>query len=332
MSELPNLYYKQNRLKQLRAFCFAARTGSVTLAAEALFLSQPSVSLQIQALEREFGITLFERSGPHIKMTLEGETLYKLAEPLVEGIDKLQETFAAQYGMLESGELNIAAGESTILYILPEPIKRFAEAYPNIRLKLHNVTGRDGLAMLRADEADFAVGSMLELPEDISYEPVVTYNPTLITSLDHPLAKKEHVTLADISPYGLILPPRHLSTWRIVDLVFQQHNLTYNVALEAGGWEVIKKYVELGLGISIVTDVCLTGGEKMAHIPLNQYFPRRTYGIVLRKGRYLSPQAKRFIDIMDSVFVHKNSENAAGGMGDEPPDPNPPGAQTSNIL
>lgn len=329
MTSLPNLYYKQNRLKQLRAFCHTARAGSITLAAESLFLSQPSVSLQIQALEREFGITLFERRGPQIKLTPEGETLYKLAEPLVEGIDKLHETFAEQFGVLESGELNIAAGESTILYILPEPMKLFAEAYPHIRLKLHNVTGRDGLAMLRADEADFAVGSMLEVPDDISYRPVVTYNPTLITALDHPLARKENLRLADISPYGLILPPRHLSTWRIVDLVFQQHNLTYNVALEAGGWEVIKKYVELGLGISIVTDVCLTGEERLARIPLNQYFPRRTYGIVQRKGRFLSPQARRFIDILDQVFVSDGSEH--GVMGDEPPDPNRP-SMSADIL
>jgi DNA-binding transcriptional LysR family regulator len=212
-------------------------------------------------------------------------------------------------------------------------MKRFAEAYPNIRLKLHNVTGRDGLAMLRADEADFAVGSMLEVPEDISYRPVVTYDPTLITPLDHPLAQKKNVTLADISPYGLILPPRHLSTWRIVDLVFQQHNLSYNVALEAGGWEVIKKYVELGLGISIVTDVCLTGEEKLAQIPLHQYFPRRTYGIVLRNGRFLSPQAQRFIDIMDTIFPKEGTQLASGTMGDEPPDPNrPSGASSTNLL
>ncbi|MFA5627266.1 MAG: LysR family transcriptional regulator [Thiohalomonadaceae bacterium] len=319
MSSLPNLYYKQNRLKQLRAFCRTVSVGSITLAAESLFLSQPSVSLQIQALEREFGVTLFERRGPQIKLTPEGETLYKLAEPLVEGMDKLHETFAEQFGQLESGELNIAAGESTILYILPESMKHFTEAYPNIRLKLHNVTGRDGLAMLRADEADFAVGSMLEVPDDISYRPVVTYNPTLITAVDHPLAKKENLRLEDISPYGLILPPRHLSTWRIVDLVFQQHGLAYNVALEAGGWEVIKKYVELGLGISIVTDVCLTGDEQLAQIPLNQYFPRRTYGIVQRKGRFLSPQARRFIDILTQVFVSDGEEHAL--MGDEPPDP-----------
>lgn len=296
------LYYKQNRLKQLRAFCRAAQSGSISRAAEILFLSQPTVSLQIQALEREMGITLFERRGPNIQLTPEGEILYRLAQPLVEGIDKLQETFVAHFGELESGELNIAAGESTILYILPEPVKSFAEAYPGIELKLHNVTGRDGLAMLRADKADFAVGSMLDVPDDIAYHPIFTYDPTLITALDHPLAEKQAVTLAEISPYGLILPPRHLSTWRIVDLVFRQHNVDYKVALEAGGWEVIKKYVELGLGVSIVTDVCLSEHDRVANIPLGRYFPKRSYGIVLRKGKFLSPQAMRFIETMDADF------------------------------
>ena len=302
MAQTPSFYYKQNRLKQLRAFCAATRTGSITEAAEELFLSQPTVSLQIQALERELEIVLFERRGPHIKLTPEGEALYRLAVPLVEGIDKLQETFAAQFGRLESGELNIAAGESTILYILPEPVRRFAEAYPKVQVKLHNVTGRDGMAMLRGDEVDLAVGSMLEVPEDITYRPLVTYDPTLITPTDHPLAQRGSVRLEDISPYGLILPPRHLSTWRIVDLVFRQHQLEYQVSLEAGGWEVIKKYVELGLGISIVTDVCLTGDEALVRIPLTEYFPKRSYGVVLRHGRFLSPQAKRFLEVMDEVF------------------------------
>lgn len=299
------LYYKQNRLKQLRAFCFTARAGSISLAAEELFLSQPSVTLQIQALEREMDIILFERRGPQIKLTPEGETLYQLAAPLVDGIDKLHESFSAHYGKLESGELNIAAGESTILYILPEPIRRFVAAYPKIGMKLHNVTGRDGLAMLRADEADFAVGSMIEVPEDIIYQPTMTFDPVLITPLDHPLAGKNEVRLDEISPYGLILPPSHLSTWRMVDLVFTQHNASYNVALEAGGWEVIKKYVELGLGISIVTDVCLTESDKVARIPLNKYFPTRSYGIVIRKGKFLSPQAKRFIEIIDPEFFYE---------------------------
>src|SRR5210317_775024 len=127
------VYYKQNRLKQLRAFCQAAQTGSISQAAEKIFLSQPTVSLQIQALERELESKLFERRGPKIRLTPEGEILLKLAMPLVEGMDKLHETFSAQQGVLEAGELNIAAGESTILYLLPEPLKKFTLKYPKIQ-------------------------------------------------------------------------------------------------------------------------------------------------------------------------------------------------------
>lgn len=283
------------------------RCGSISKAADKLFLSQPSVSLQIQALERELAVVLFERRGPHLKLTPEGEVLFQLSEPLVDGIDKLQESFAAHFGKLESGELKIGAGESTILYILPEPVRQFVTSYPRVQLKMHNVTGRDGLKMLRSDEIDFAVGSMLEVPEDIEYKPVVNYDPMLITPLGHPLAEKsakgEEITLEDVSQYGLILPPSHLSTWRIVKYVFQQNNLTFTVTLEAGGWEVIKKYVSLGMGISIVTDICLEGNEALVRIPLTKYFPQRSYGLVLRKGRFLSPQARRFMEIMEGVHA-----------------------------
>lgn len=305
-------YYKQNRLQQLRGFCYAAQTGSISRAAERLFLSQPSVSLQIQALEREFKTILFERRGPKINLTPEGRTLYELAAPLVEELDTLHETFAARRGGLESGRLDIAAGESTILYILPQFVQQFVQIYPGIELKLHNVTGRDGLAMLRSDEVDFAVGSMVEERHDIEYEPLFSYDPILITSLDHPLAKKKQVSIKEVAGHQLILPPRHLTTWKIADLVFEQHNLTYDVKLEAGGWEVIKKYVELGLGISIVTAICLTGQEKLAAIPLGRYFPKRTYGIVMRKGKFLSPQAQRFVDILQSHPKKKTKRKAAG--------------------
>ena len=309
MSGSSPLHYKQNRLKQLRAFCHVAQCGSISKAAEKLFSSQPAVSLQIQALERELDAILFERRGPRIKITPDGEALYRLALPLVERIDGLAESFAAERGLLDTGELNIAAGESTILYILPQFIKHFNDHYPGIRIKLHNVTGRDGLAMLRNDEVDLAVGSMLEEQDDILYKPFCTFSPALICPPDHPLTTKKSVSLSDISPYGLILPPRHLSTWRIVDAAFTQHGAEYSVSLEAGGWEVIKKYVALGLGVSIVTDVCLTGSEELAVIPLDAYFPRRSYGIVLRRGRFLRPQAQRFISL-----VNEQAAKLAGEM------------------
>jgi DNA-binding transcriptional LysR family regulator len=308
-------YYKQNRLKQLRAFCYAAQSQSISKAAERLFLSQPSVSLQVRALEQELDITLFERKGPRIALTPEGQVLFEMALPLVDGIDHLPDAFAERRGDLDSGELNIAAGESTILYILPELMADFARQHPGIRLRLHNVTGRDGLAQLRADEVDFAVGSMLEVPDDISYEPIYDYDTVLITPRDHPLAEAPEPTLEGISSYGLILPPRHLSTWGVVDLVFRQHNLDYKVTLEAGGWEVIKKYVERGLGVSIVSSICLTENDRLSVRPLGRYFPGRSYGVVLRRGKFLSPAAKRFIDLMGA----RRTERPQAGPEDRQP-------------
>lgn len=301
---MANSYYKQNHLKKLRAFCQTAKLGSMTKAAESLYASQPTISLQINALEQEMDATLFKRSGPKLTLTTEGSILYDLCLPHLQGIDRLKETFEAHCGNLTSGQLNIAAGESTILYILPKPVEIFSSQYPGINLSMANVTGRNGMEMLRNDSVDFAVGSMLEVPDDLEYLPIVTYNPVVITPLDHPLAKLDKPQLKDIGQYGLILPPRHLSTWHIVKMVFAQHNVNFKVTLEAGGWEVIKRYVSLGMGISIVTDVCITEQDKnrMNVIPVNQFFPKRSYGIVTHKDKFLSAPAQRFIDIMQESF------------------------------
>jgi len=269
-----------------------------------MFLSQPSVSLQIRALEREMDITLFERRGPRIVLTPEERFLYDLAYPHVEGIDRLPDALSERCATLDSGELDIAAGQSTILYILPRFVKRFATAYPGIQLRLHSVTGRDGLAKLRADAVDFAVGAMPEeIPDDISFRPIFRYEHQLIAAPDHPLAERDTVTLADISPYPLILPPRELSSWGEVDLVFRQQGLDYKVVMEVGGWEVIKRYVEIGLGVSIVSGVCLRGHERLAAIGLAAYFPERSYGLVTRRGKFLSPAARRFIELIDPSFL-----------------------------
>jgi len=241
----------QNRYRQLRAFCQTAKTGSISKAAARLELSQPSVSLQIQALEKELNILLFERRGPRIRLTPAGLSLLEMAEPMVEGMDNLVDSFRNTVSEVTSGPLDIASGESTLLYILPELTKHFMDTHPNISVRLHNVTGRDGTAMMRDDSVDFAIGAMDEVPEDLSYYPIYNYKPILIMPEDHPLADRKTVTAEDISPHGMILPPRSLSTLNQIDAVFKEHGLPCQVVLEVGGWEVIKRYVELGLGISI---------------------------------------------------------------------------------
>jgi len=292
--------YKGNLLKHLRAFCQTARLGSVSAAADALYLSQPSISQQIKAMEEELGQQLFERQGPKMRLTPAGKTLLELARPLVERLDALPDEFRRDFGRLDSGEVRIAAGESTILHLLPSLVQRFRQRHPGIFVHLNNVTGADGLGMLRSDQVDFAVGSMIDVPDDISYRPIYSFRPVLIASRDHPLARRSTLSLADISPFGLILPPKRLTTYTLIDRVFQKHRLPFRVTMEVGGWEVIKRYVARGLGISIVTSICITDADREQLITrdVSQWFPKRTYGVVVRKGAYLSPQARRFIELM----------------------------------
>ncbi len=293
-------YYKGSRLKQLRAFCYTVKLGTLSRAAEALFLSQPSVSLQLAALASELGSVLLERRRRRATLTAAGEALYELARPLVEGLEGLDEAFRMRAGQLGPPALDIACGNATIQYLLPDMVAAFRARHPDVHLNLANVTGTDGLALLRSDEVDFAVGSMLDVPNDLSYEPLYHFDPLLITPPDHPLMHKDEVTLEDLSPYGLILPPKRLTTYRLVDLVFQRRNVPYHVAIEVGGWEVIKQYVAMGLGISIVTGICIGDAdrERLGVRNLRRYFPQRSYGVVLRKGKYLGADARAFIDLI----------------------------------
>lgn len=310
-------YYKGNRLKQLRAFVYITRLGTLSRAAEALFLSQSSVSLQLKALERELGAPLMERSGRRVALTDAGETLYDMARPLVEGFENLDRAFHAKTRDLQAGKLTVAAGASTIQYLLPDLVRQFRERFPAVQLQLANVTGKEGLALLRADEADIAIGSMLDVPNDIAWAPVYHYDPMLIMPPDHPLASQDSIGLEDLSPYGLILPPQRLTTFRLVDMVFQQRRVPYTVAIEVGGWDVIKQYVAMGLGISIVTGICLTAAdrERLAIRNVRQYFPQRSYGVVMRKGKYLSPEARAFIDLIKPGLLTHRDYDEPGHSG-----------------
>lgn len=306
-------YYKQNRLQQLRGFCYAVQTGSISQAAERMSLSQPSVSLQIQALEKELNAILFERRGPRIQTTPEGLALYELALPLIEGFDNLAGVFQAQRSDLSHGEINIAAGESSMLYLLPERVEQFTRLYPGLRIRYHNGAGMQGLQLLRDDVVDFAVGSFRsEPPDDMNYHPIYTCDQVLIMPPQHPLASYKEIKLNDITAYKFIFPPRHLNTFSMVEMVFQQHGLTLDVGIEGGGWEVIKRYVRMGMGISIVSGICLREQDDLAQYPLGRYLPKRNYGVIVRRGKFLSAPAHRLIEhIAPSFFRH-------GQIMDEP--------------
>lgn len=310
----PSYRYKQNRFQQLRGFCYAAASGSISKAAKRMGLTQPSVTQQIQSLESELGVTLFLRRPSRLQLTHDGELLFEMARPLIEELEHLDEQFLQRRTEVDEGHIEVAAGMSTILYFLPKHVEEFRRTYPKIEVRLQGVTGLEGLQRLRLGLVDFAVGPLTEVAADIEFHPIVSYVPVVITCLGHPMVYKEKLTLEEISRHPLILPPRNLSTWTMVDSTFKKHGLSYQVAMEVGGWEVIKKYVELGLGISIIISIGITGDERLEVIPAGEFFPKRTYGVVLRKGRILTPQAKKFVDLLlkSSEIPNPASRNGGG--------------------
>jgi DNA-binding transcriptional LysR family regulator len=310
----PRFSYKSDRLKPLRAFCQTVRLGSVSRAADALFVSQPAITLQLQALERDLGVPLLERSGRRLTPTREGEVLYEMALPLVGQIDGLEAAFRERVQGLDAGELKIAANSSTILYLLPRIVEAFRAHHPEVRLTLTNVVTSEGTDLLREDAVDLVVGTVLDVPADLSYEAAYRFEQRLIAPPGHPLLRKARLELADLAAYPLILPPKRQITWRLVDLVLQQNRVPYTVALEVSGWDVIKQYVGMGMGVSIVPSICLgeNDGDRLASRSLAAFFPSRSYGVVVRKGRVLSPQARAFIALIKPDLLAPREYDQAG--------------------
>ena len=215
---------------------------------------------------------------------------------------------------LDAGELHVAAGSSTILYLLPQIVGAFRAAHPDVRLTLHNVVASEGTDLLREDAVDLVVGTLLDVPADLSYEGAYRFEQRLIAPPGHPLLRKARLELADLAAHPLILPPKRQITWRLVDLVLQQNRVPYTVALEVSGWDVIKQYVAMGMGVSIVPSICLgeNDGDRLASRSLAAFFPSRSYGVVVRKGRVLSPQARAFIALIKPDLLAPREYDQAG--------------------
>ena len=291
---------KFGSLKKLRAFCAVCEEGTMLKAAEALRLSQPTITIQIQSLERELEVELFRRHGPRINVTPEGTALYGLVSPLVQDIDNIKESFSEQLDILSSGELTIAAEDSTLLVALPDSVKKFMSNYPGIRVKLVNMTEQCSRDSVLSEESDLAVTSLLNVPESLIHQPLVSYPVVLITPKEHPLTKLTDISLEDIAEYGMIIPSPQFSCRYLVKMVFALSGANYKVVLEAESWGVIKKYVSLGLGISVVSKGCITETDAKGFdiIDLDSFFPSQSYGIVSKKGKSLSEPALKFIETL----------------------------------
>ena len=294
-------YHKRDRLRQLRAFCHAARLGSMTQAAERLTMSQPAVSLHVRELEHELEAILFERHGPRIALTPAGECLYELAMPLVDGMDRLPEVFAEEIDDRDvTGDVDVASGDAGTVYVLPRVLKRLRDESPGIRVRVSTGVLGKGLDLLLNDTVELVFGPKSPAPNTVVFRSVLTYDLALITSRDHPLAGRATVSPEEIAAWPVIVPDFGTYSLQGVESPLRHLGIEANVVIEVGGWDVVERYVEAGLGIAFYGTFCVSEESQLSVIPLRAYFPQRSYGWFMRKGKPLSRPARRLVQAMEA--------------------------------
>ena len=296
------IFHKRDRLRQLRVFCQVAQMNSISRAAESLGLSQPGVSLHVRKLEYELEAVLFERRGPRIALTPAGERLRQIALPLVEAMDGMLETLAEHLEDPVSGDVHLTAGPSATAFVLPPFLKRFRDEYPGVRLRVTTTPVSDGLKLLSGNEADLVIGAEEPGTEDFVFCPVFSYNFVLITPEDHPLAGRESVDIREAAAWPAIVPPAGTYSRQSGERITERFGVKIKVAVEARGWGVIKEYVEAGLGISVVPDLCIVESDRLSVIPFGQYVQPRIYGVFTRRDKPLSPPAQRLVRLLAPDF------------------------------
>lgn len=285
-------------IQQLKGFLSVARYGGFSQAAEKTFRTQPAVSLQIQSLEKELGVKLFDRLGPRkITLTPEGKILFGLASPLLEDVSSLTARFNEARGETRKGMVRIATHGSVMVYLLPKVIKSFKKKFPECGLSIINRGRKDIVSLLNEGEVDIGLTSLQAVPKTLDYKVFARFNRILIAAKNHPLAKKPVIRLEDIASYPLLIPPKGTNTRTIIDRVFEDKGLKYTAAMEITGREAAKTYVEMNLGISVINEYYLTKEDRKSLFvkDASHYFGQAERGILTRKGKYLPFPAKEFI-------------------------------------
>jgi len=283
-------------LQWLRGFFFVAKTGSVSLAALEMGRTQSTISHQIKSIENEFGVMFFDRSKGKMELTSEGKILLQNAISIFELIKEMKATGRESIMHLE-GKVTIATNHAIVLYFLPKFINDFKNRHPNINLEIEG--GPRGMVLERVEsaEADFGIGSLDTVPDGVVYHDLFEARLKLLAPQNNPFSMEKQPTLEQISDLPFIFFPRSSTITPMIEREFSESGLKLNVVLVINNFEMVKKYVELGMGVTILPDYMLTkeDEERLDIFTVDRFFSTRKYGLIMRKRKYLSLPAKAFI-------------------------------------
>lgn len=295
-------------LNQLRGFYTLARERSFSKAASRLSLTQPAISLQIKALEEELGEVLFERQRKAVRLTAAGEVLYQHVRTVLETLEEAKSDIAGLRKLLR-GHLSVGTSDTNCTYILPDVIGQFRARYPEVRVDIRNNKSSRILQLVVDNEVDVGLATLPLAHHQVTTQVVYRCIDVLICPYDHPLRRKRSVLLKDISPYPLLVFPQGSTTRGLLEAAFRQAGLPLNVAMNLGSVEVMKRFVEIGLGVSIVPRIAVTeevASGRLAAVPIRG-LPAREIGLVEHKSKRRSAAAVAFLELL-SAHVRQHGE------------------------
>ena len=238
------------QLVQVEGFLEVARRGSVSRAAEALFITQPTLTARLQGLERELGTPLFLRTPHGMRLTDAGRAWIPFAEralrALVDGRDALEQVITAS-----AGHLMIAAAPAVSTYVLPELLERFVAGHPRVEVSVRTGHSEDVVELVVRDEVQLGLGRAIRHP-DLELLPFHTEELVLVCAPDHPFTKRRNVPMADVAAEKLIMFDRTSSYYEITQGAFLSAGVKLRGLMELDSIEAAKKMVERGLGVALL--------------------------------------------------------------------------------
>jgi LysR family cys regulon transcriptional activator len=296
-------------LQQLRYLNEIVRRDlKISDAALALYTSQPGISKQIKLLEEELGIQIFVRNGKRITAITEpGKGLLAIAQRMLLDAENFKQ-FAQEFHSKDTGQLTIATTHTQARYALPPVVKQFIERYPKVKLGLHQGSPTQIAEQVLHGEADICIATeSLSLYEGLVTLPCYEWHHCVITPPDHPLLKEKTLTLKSIAQYPVITYDSAFSGRGKINDAFEKAGITPDIALTAIDADVIKTYVELGLGIGIMAEIAFIP-EREPHLRMmsaRHLFKPSTTRIAIRKNDYLRAYTYDFIELFAPHLTRK---------------------------
>ena len=307
------------KLQQLRYIVEVARRGlNVSAAAEALHTSQPGVSKQVKLLEDELGVEIFERHGKRVVAVTEpGKAVLAIAERILAEAANLKRA-GDEFAHEAAGTFRIATTHTQARYSLPQAVAAFKQKFPGVQLTIHQGNPTQICALVLAGDADIAIATeAISQYGDLVSMPCFQWNRCVVVPPKHPLLKVQPLTLEAIAAHPVITYDFAFAGRSLVDRAFEQRGLKPEIVLAALDADVIKTYVELGLGVGIMASMAFDPARDRAlrAIDAGHLFESSTTRLGIRRGAFLRSYAYDFIELFSPHLDRRTVEKAV--MGEE---------------